>query len=979
MAHERQPPSAAFASLSLPHPHPHDTMRIASQADLHPPVRPSSSSLSPPTLTSIPTSTQPSSSSSPLPPAAHVKPMDFVEDFVEEGDIDGDGDGEEDNLSDEASIEDPDEAQAALQPAISAAASHLTSAQTPAAEKAAALERIPTGGYFGGIVVDEDDEDDDDEDDDGHAHDELDANQSLSPSDPIPRLPNEMKTATTMDRRDSQVYYSRPPPLHHHDRQQQPSPEQLPIIPTPWTVDDAPKPFIAGKDSPRTRQTKGLLESAFGPTRQRRSPSVGQEAFKRLQKAFPSFGGHSSFLPSLPASFLSNFTGDKQQPSNHTPSKLGAPARPRSMTLLPRSTASSSNLAPPAPVAGHSPASERLDKHSPLPNTVLKSPSAMSRLRPPMLRRVTSDESMLYHSLSRQSSLGDDNKFHDVREMVNIRFMAIKDSLPDVPNFKMPSLARLHAASRMPSMSLNGLFSSASDDHSSSRQVFGAGRQTHSSSKPCVPAPGKPSSATSAIDGVLERLTGDLVILGGYRGSVLRSAEPPHQQLWAPVKLGFNMRKANLEVGLEDGDEETMEERITPSGMLKHVGPVDISRKLFKKLRSSPNARKGTLRVWDFGYDWRLSPALSSKKLQEFLAKLPSNLPGARHESRGALVIAHSLGGLITRHAVNQAPELFAGVLYAGVPQRCINILGPFRNGDAVLFNEKLLSAQVNFSIRTSFVLLPEDGFIFIDKKTGEPYPIDFFNADDWARWHLSPCVAPLLPPYNRDKQQGSVHSPLSSFFPYSLLKNKKSSDSDNQSNAAAAASAENQHAQYGAATLPSAPQPPPSSPPDTTTAAAAAAAEVDVAVAAAAAATTSDRERYMKYLRRTLTATRKFRSELAHLPEHESANAYPPHAVLYGKTIPTVYAAQVASREAIAYADAYDDLVFRPGDGVVLAREAMLPDGYAIVRSGRVSTERGHLTMLGDLPSVAKALEALLWGRQKGIGTGKRDDAQSR
>ncbi|KAK2590240.1 hypothetical protein QQS21_012086 [Conoideocrella luteorostrata] len=581
-----------------------------------------------------------------------------------------------------------------------------------------------------------------------------------------------------------------------------------------------------------------------------------------------------------------------------------------------------------------------------------------------MLRRVTSDESMLYHSLSRQSSLGDDNKFSDVREMVNIRFMAIRDSLPDVPNFKMPSLARLHAASRMSAISLNGLFSSSTDDNTLSRpSPENASREIYSGGSPALPKPSSSAvTSTSTIDSVLEELTGDLVILGGYRGSVLRSAEPPHQQLWAPVKLGFNMRKANLEVGLEDEDEETMEERIIPSGMLKHVGPVDVSRKLFKKLRSSPNARNGTLRIWDYGYDWRLSPALSSKKLQNFLANLPSNQPGTPPGYRGALVIAHSLGGLITRHAVNHQPELFAGVLYGGVPQRCINILGPFRNGDAVLFNEKLLTAQVNFSIRTSFVLLPDDGFCFIDKDTGESYPVDFFNADDWAKWRLSPCVAPLLPPYNREKQQG-LSSPLSSLFPNSLLKNKKPLEPDIQSSAdsATADEARNHHHHHnGNAPLPSPPQSPASSPTGA------------VAGAGAGIATGSEQERYMRYLRRTLAATRKFRSELTHSKTHELSNVYPPHAVLYGKSIPTVYAAQVAGREAIPYADAYDDLVFRPGDGVVLAREAMLPEGYSIVRSGRVSTERGHLTMLGDLSAVGKALEALLWGRRKGIGMGR-------
>lgn len=822
------------------------------------------------------------------------------------------GGGEETGLSDEASIQDQDEAQAALQPAISAAASHLTSAQTPAAEKAAALERLPSGGYFHNATVQGEEEDDDGNDDD----DDQDSRSSPNGARPRHQVPG-----------------------------------RLPM-PSPWT--SGPKSFLVNKDSPRTRQTKGLLGSAFGPTRQHRSRSAGQEALKKLQRAFPSFSGHAGLFPSLPASFLSNFTGDHKHGSNAASKAGGDSASPRSLALAQQSTTTADNNDS-SSSPGHSPpASERPDKHT----------TAMSRPRPSTLRRVTSDESMLYHSLSRQSSLGDDNKFDDVREMVNIRFMAIKDSLPDVPNFRMPSLARLQAASRMSSMALNGLFSSSNDDQALSRQSPDGGRQMPGSSpSPSFPKPS--TAAATAFDRVVGKLTGDLVILGGYRGSVLRSAEPPHQQLWAPVKLGFNMRKANLEVGLEDEDEETMEERIIPSGMLKHVGPVDVSRKLFKRLRSSPNARNGSLRIWDFGYDWRLSPARSSGKLQEFLSKLPSNRPGTPPESAGALVIAHSLGGLITRHAVGRRPELFAGVLYAGVPQRCINILGPFRNGDAVLFNEKLLTAQVNFSIRTSFVLLPDDGFCFIDKQTGESYPVDFFNADDWVRWHLSPCVAPLLPPYHsRDKQQ-NLSSPLSSLFPNSLLKNKKPPvEPDIQSTAAAAAPpapSENHHRRHGTAPLPSPPQsPPPQQPPSSSS---------------SSGATAPDHERYMSYLRRTLAATRKFRSELAHSKELESANAYPPHAVLYGKTIPTVYAAQVACREAIAYADAYDDLVFRPGDGVVLAREAMLPEGYAVVRSGRVSTERGHLTMLGDLEAVARALEALLWGRQRGIGTGRRDD----
>ncbi|RYO79233.1 hypothetical protein DL764_010043 [Monosporascus ibericus] len=466
----------------------------------------------------------------------------------------------------------------------------------------------------------------------------------------------------------------------------------------------------------------------------------------------------------------------------------------------------------------------------------------------------------------------------------------------------------------------------------------------------------------SDLDRALETLTGDVVVLGGYRGSVLRSTKT-NRQVWVPVKVGLNIRKVNLEVGLGPEDEERMEETIYPSGMLKNIGPVDISKRLFKRLRECENARTGKLRVWDYGYDWRLSPHLLSRKLNGYIENLPSN-QGTAVEGRGALVIAHSLGGLITRHAVNQRPELYSGVIFAGTPQRCINVLGPIRNGDAVLFNEKVLTAQVNFSLRTSFVFLPEDGFCFINKTTGEEFPVDFYDPSQWAKYCWSPCIEPALPALSaRGGALGSLRE-LSGRIPTPLRSRGNSGASD---------------------TRPS--QSPTHSP------VAEAARRVEVANDRTLApqmgtlpgggssgggqaqqqspAHVADRERNLAYLARTLEETKRFRAETAHRPEHTAANAYPPLAVIYGKDVPTVYAAHVASREAIACADAYDNLVFASGDGVVLAREAQLPPGYDVIRGGRISTDRGHITMLGDLEAVGRALLAVKRGRRKGIGLG--------
>ena len=208
-----------------------------------------------------------------------------------------------------------------------------------------------------------------------------------------------------------------------------------------------------------------------------------------------------------------------------------------------------------------------------------------------------------------------------------------------------------------------------------------------------LPAHVPPTPALEALDSV----QGDVVVLGGYRGSVLRDLTMNNRRVWIPLKVGLNLRKADLEVGLGPEDEEAMKERIVPDGMITNVGPVDVSKRLLKRLRS--RAEENNRNVHDWGYDWRLSPKLLSERLIEFLETLPCNAgaqPGmVRKKGQGALVIAHSFGGLVTRHAINQRPELFSGVIFAGSPSTCVSILGAFKIGDEVMLNSKIFSAQV--------------------------------------------------------------------------------------------------------------------------------------------------------------------------------------------------------------------------------------------------------------------------------------------
>ncbi|KAK3996057.1 hypothetical protein QBC44DRAFT_6153 [Cladorrhinum sp. PSN332] len=764
---------------------------------------------------------------------------------------------------------DHDDAQSFMQPAISPLATFLTSPRTPAAERAAALDRLPGGGIF--EVLDED------------MAGQLSLNGSFAD-----RLPSRHLTEPTIaieaGRASGHLVSAS---------------QEVPVarLPTPWQA--GPRQFQVSGQAPEPGKFRSSMSMAIkGQSRHKRASSVGENALKRLSKALPSMpsisipSGLMSSLPTPP--FFSSHSTN----SSNSPQKEERPVQPKT-PLTAFSRASSPQIGSP---------------------------------KPGSLRRTTSEDSMLYHTLSRVSSLGDDGRFANVREQVNVRMKAIMDSF-DGPSFKMPNI--LNTAPKK----------------SATEPIMGATRSTsihYGNQTPKDP-----------LDSVLESLTGDIVIMGGYRGSILRSSKAPYRRQWVPVKVQLGVRKVNLEVGLDPEDEENMEKHIFADGMLQNIGPVDISRRLFKKLRECENYRLGKLRVHDYGYDWRLSPHILSRKLVEFLEKLPSNHPATPKEERGVLVIPHSLGGLITRHAVNQRPELFSGVIYVGVPQRCINVLGPVRNGDAVLLNEKILSAQVNFSLRTSFVFFPEDGFCFIDKHTNEEYRVNFYDVNDWIKYRLSPCVSELALPAlsSRNSTFGSLLS-LSDSLPSLPLRSRSNTQSKRSSTVLdtlvkdrtlapqinSSSSASNNETTSSSSSNRS-----------------------------SSNTTTSDaqRARNLTYLARTLAETKKFRSELAHNKSHQQANAYPPLALIYAKDIPTTYACRVAGREGIACADAYDDLVFRSGDGVVLAKEAMLPEGYEVVRGGRVVTDRGHIGMLGDLVAVGKAMEAVVRGRKKGIGMG--------
>ena len=858
-----------------------------------------------------------------------------------------------------------EEAKGLFDVSIGREQSRLTSPRTPAVEKAAAINQV--GGFFEDGSLSEEPEAEqevEEEDEGGHVAPQIDgAMADLTRPDDLTGVSSEAQHDVPTPRRkesarDVEERISRP---------LKSSRKTSVRLPSPWRA--VPRQF---ERSDHTRQS---LRDGLALSR-RRASSGPDSVFGSWQKAL------AANLPSIPKSLTSPFSGsfDNAQDTSRENKKRSGSFLGMSYQwpYFNSSTSSSNNISTTSQGQRARAASDsRQLQRTPTPELeereatigALPGRPELQRLRTrqSQLRRTASDESMTTaRTLSRVSSLGDDSRFEHISDQVNSRMKAIRDSWQDssikLPN--MSSFANLRTdfmrerGNSMSNMMRGATTSGIAQDEI---PVDPFTRQPYQSAK-AVANDTKIEPSHPNFHKALSQLEGDVVVLGGYRGSILRSAKAPHRQLWVPIKVGLNIRKVDLEVGIEEGSDERAKKKVIPGGMLTHIGPVDISRRLFKRLRHCENARSGKMRVHDYGYDWRLDPNYLSKQLQQYLQELPCNQPGVPKDKRGATVIAHSLGGLITRHAVNQRPDLFRGVVYAGVPQTCVNILGPLRNGDEVLLSSRVLTAQVNFTIRTSFALLPLSGRCFFDKNTREEYPVDFFDPQTWVDNRLSPCVARPLPPLVKQPEPAGLTSYMTS-----MAKALPSFSVPGRRNSVRAKPATDP-TQFSGITEP-----------NTMNTHAGSAATVsdnnidaeytDDSPASISTTVTLSREDALAYLTRTLASVKRFKEELAYKPALASSNAYPPIAVIYGKSTPTVFGAKVDGREGIKHADAYDELAFASGDGVVLAKAAMLPEGYQAMKGGTISSERGHITLLGDLEAVGKCLNAVVKGRSRGVG----------
>lgn len=189
--------------------------------------------------------------------------------------------------------------------------------------------------------------------------------------------------------------------------------------------------------------------------------------------------------------------------------------------------------------------------------------------RPSNLRRSSSMGSIvsiqrrmeLTRTISTTSSIGNDDLFAHIHTRPNVRAKAIKENIrAALPNVSMPQLPQFSNFNPFAAEKPESPVSNAAPDLSNS----GVPPLVSSGSA-------KPKGESYP---TIDTVTGDVVVLGGYRGSELREITPVNRKVWVPIKVGFNLRKVDFEVGLEPEDEERVTDRIVPEGMLTHIGPV---------------------------------------------------------------------------------------------------------------------------------------------------------------------------------------------------------------------------------------------------------------------------------------------------------------------------------------------------------------------------------------------------------------------
>jgi hypothetical protein len=114
-----------------------------------------------------------------------------------------------------------------------------------------------------------------------------------------------------------------------------------------------------------------------------------------------------------------------------------------------------------------------------------------------------------------------------------------------------------------------------------------------------------------------------------------------------------------------------------------------------------------------FSYDWRSKPEENAEKLEEFIIKV------TRETNQKPIIIAHSMGGLITRYIEEKNPAIIEKIAYISTPFKPgISFFNDITKGSETGLNKTINNAEAVRSYYSSFTLLPHKSQLLYEKNS---------------------------------------------------------------------------------------------------------------------------------------------------------------------------------------------------------------------------------------------------------------------
>lgn len=229
-----------------------------------------------------------------------------------------------------------------------------------------------------------------------------------------------------------------------------------------------------------------------------------------------------------------------------------------------------------------------------------------------------------------------------------------------------------------------------------------------------------------------------LVFIHGIKGAELRNAEG--SLVWLGARHVIRSQKGELALPYEWKGEEQKRDGVQASGVLKsvYVIPWIAGEEVYGPFLKQ--AAKMDRPFYPFSYDWRRDNNETVDLFRKFLREVRD-----RH-NKPVQVVAHSMGGLITRAALAEEPELFSSVVFVGVPfNGGLSFLEDMHAGASVGRNARILSPEVYFTLPAAYTLFQEGPSRIFEN--GKEIELDFYNADDWVKNRLGLYSLELVGP----------------------------------------------------------------------------------------------------------------------------------------------------------------------------------------------------------------------------------------